>query len=225
MSDRILILLAVAATVSLAIGLYKDFKPEPEGVYKQRIKWIEGFAIIVAITVVVLAGSINGKVVGRSLHLHCYFFYWHLNTTNPDGLIIIIIIIIIIITYSYYYSADLQKEAQFRKLNAKKEDRQVKALRDGKSQLVSIYEVLVGDILLLEPGDIICADGIFLSGMGLKVDESSATGETDLIKKGEGHDLFLLSGGKVTEGVGKYVVTAVGPRSFFGKIMMGKYTA
>lgn len=41
----------------------------------------------------------------------------------------------------------------------------------------------VGDVLKLEPGDIICADGIFIDGHGLKCDESAATGESDAVRK------------------------------------------
>ncbi|KAI8854017.1 hypothetical protein BC829DRAFT_439493 [Chytridium lagenaria] len=181
MEDKILILLTSVAFLSLAIGLYQDFKPKPEDASpeeKQKIHWIEGFAIIVAVVIVVIASSVN----------------------------------------------DFQKESQFRKLNAKKEDRKVKAIRDGKTQLISIYGILVGDILLLEPGDVIAADGVFISGSGLRCDESAATGETDTIKKGEDHDPFIVSGGKVTEGIGKYVVTGVGVHSFFGKTMMALRT-
>ncbi|RHZ53315.1 hypothetical protein Glove_443g67 [Diversispora epigaea] len=118
---------------------------------------------------------------------------------------------------------DYQKEKQFRKLNAKKEDRSVKLIRNGKEQEISVHEINVGDILLLEPGEIVAVDGIYLSGHNLKCDESSATGESDALKKGEleaGGDPFVLSGSKVLEGVGKMVVIAVGPNSFYGKTMM-----
>jgi P-type Ca2+ transporter type 2C len=115
----------------------------------------------------------------------------------------------------------------------------------------------VGDIALMEPGEIIPCDGVFLSGHNVKCDESGATGESDAIKKvsyfdflalrqknlvvrgyeggadgGEvanasmgapgGHtDCFIVSGSKVLEGVGSYVVVAVGTKSFNGRIMMG----
>jgi len=88
--------------------------------------------------------------------------------------------------------------------------------------MISVFDVVVGDILLLEPGDIVSADGVFLEGHNLKCDESNATGESDAVKKGPGQDPFLLSGTKVLEGVGKYVVIAVGEKSFQGKIMLGK---
>jgi Ca2+-transporting ATPase len=97
---------------------------------------------------------------------------------------------------------------------------------------------VVGDIALLEPGEIVPCDGIFLSGHNVKCDESGATGESDAIKKltydeciayrkdhGEEQahtDCFVVSGSKVLEGVGSYVVVAVGTKSFNGRIMMGK---
>lgn len=104
--------------------------------------------------------------------------------------------------------------------------------------------MLVGDIALLEPGEIVPCDGIFLSGHGVKCDESGATGESDAIKKVPyeevrdryrkalsektdpyaGHtDCFIISGSKVLEGVGSYVVVAVGQKSFNGRIMMGTF--
>ncbi|KAJ2726235.1 plasma membrane calcium [Coemansia sp. Benny D115] len=118
---------------------------------------------------------------------------------------------------------DYQKEKQFQKLNAKKEDRTVKVRRDGNEIEIGVQEINVGDILLIEPGDIIPVDGVYLSGHNMTCDESSATGESDAIKKGtldEGRDPFILSGAKVLEGVGSMVVVAVGSRSFYGKIMM-----
>ncbi|KAI8835681.1 PMCA-type calcium-translocating P-type ATPase [Chytriomyces cf. hyalinus JEL632] len=149
-------------------------------------------------------------------------------TTDPakkihwiEGFSVLVAVIIIVLVSSVN---DLNKERQFRNLNAKKEDRKIKGIRDGNTQLISIYDILVGDVLLLEPGDVVAADGVFISGMGLKCDESSATGESDTIKKGPSHDPFILSGSKVTEGIGKYVVTAVGEHSYFGKIMMAMRT-
>lgn len=117
-----------------------------------------------------------------------------------------------------------------------------------------LQDVVVGDIALLEPGEVIPCDGIFLSGHNVKCDESAATGEADAIKKASystclqlknarngvhpedtiggqpkhvlptsSHiDCFVISGSKVLEGVGQYVVVAVGTKSFNGRIMMGE---
>ena len=84
---------------------------------------------------------------------------------------------------------------------------------------------------VLEPGEIIPVDGIFIQGHNVECDESSATGETHSIKKApfahclEKHsdkvDCFLISGAKVLEGSGTYIVVAVGTRSSYGRLMMG----
>ena len=188
--DNILILLTVAAVISLALGLYETFGVEHDPNAPPSVDWIEGCAICVSIIVVVLVGALN----------------------------------------------DFQKERAFVKLNAKKEDREVKVIRSGKSFTMSVYDILVGDILHMEPGDLIPADGIFISGHNVKCDESSATGESDQMKKNSGEqvlrllerghndskdlDPFIISGSKVLEGVGTYLVTSVGVNSSYGKILM-----
>ncbi|KAI8597204.1 PMCA-type calcium-translocating P-type ATPase [Dissophora ornata] len=181
-----------------------------------KISWVEGVAILAAVVIVVMVGSVN----------------------------------------------DYQKEAQFRTLNAKKEDREVKALRNGETVLLSVFDIVVGDVLHLEPGDVIAADGIYLGGHNLKCDESAMTGESDAVKKVtaeeykiledayaasqpetkiqtnhegidviaehahaiHGVDPFIISGSKVLEGVGTYVVTGVGQNSFHGRTMMSLRT-
>ncbi|KAJ2601464.1 plasma membrane calcium [Coemansia sp. RSA 1286] len=136
--DKMLILLIVAAIVSLGIGIYQDVRVTGDKVEDgQDVHWVEGFAIIVAIAVVTLVASTN----------------------------------------------DYQKEKQFRRLNAKKNDRKVRLTRGGQERMVSTNCVLVGDILHIEPGDILCADGIVISASNLKCDESSVTGESDAMKK------------------------------------------
>ncbi|ORY03426.1 calcium-translocating P-type ATPase [Basidiobolus meristosporus CBS 931.73] len=183
--DKMLILLTIAALVSLALGIYEDITDHEEA----DVHWVEGFAIIVAILIVVLVGSIN----------------------------------------------DLQKEKQFRNLNRKKEDREVKVTRNGSTRLISIHDLLVGDILHVEPGDVVAGDAIFISGYNLKCDESAVTGESDALRKLSIDDCvkeievstskhlpdpFLISGSKVLEGVGTCVVVAVGVNSFNGRTMM-----
>ena len=121
------------------------------------------------------------------------------------------------------------------KLNQKKEDRMVKVIRSGKTMKVSVYECFVGDVMILDQGDVIPVDGIFIDGYNVSCDESSATGESDLMKKTpalevwkaiqENRELkkmdpFILSGAKVSEGVGSFLVTAVGIHSSYGKTMM-----
>lgn len=133
---------------------------------------------------------------------------------------------------------DWQKERQFQVLNEKKEERGVKVIRAGVERVIDIREVVVGDVALVEPGEIVPCDGVFLSGHNVRCDESGATGESDAIRKlsyeecvraqdkgdAPAHtDCFMVSGSKVLEGYGSYVVIAVGTKSFNGRIMMGKF--
>jgi Ca2+-transporting ATPase len=187
-NDKVLILLSIAAAVSLAVGLYQTFGTV-HNAENPPIEWVEGVAIIIAIVVVVVVGSLN----------------------------------------------DYQKERQFVKLNKKKEDRQVNVIRSGRTMEISVFDILVGDVVHLEPGDMVPVDGIFIEGHNVKCDESQATGESDLIRKRpadevyaaiENHDSlrkmdpFILSGAQVTEGVGTFLVTSTGVNSSYGKILM-----
>jgi Ca2+-transporting ATPase len=100
--------------------------------------------------------------------------------------------------------------------------------------MVSVFDIKVGDVLSLEPGDSPPTDGVLISGHGIRCDESSATGESDQMQKisgdevwqrimdGTAHkelDPFIISGSKVLEGVGTFLVTSVGPYSTYGRIL------
>ncbi|KAF1919833.1 hypothetical protein BDU57DRAFT_154267 [Ampelomyces quisqualis] len=149
-----------------------------------------------------------------------------------EGVAIIVAIAIVVVVGA---ANDWQKERQFVKLNRKKDDRTIKVIRSGQLREISVYDIFVGDVVNLEAGDMIPVDGILISGHGIKCDESSATGESDLLKKTAGDeafraierhdnlkkiDPFILSGAKVSEGVGTFIVTATGIHSSYGKTMM-----
>lgn len=87
----------------------------------------------------------------------------------------------------------------------------------------------------LEPGDIVPADGILIQGHHIRCDESSATGESDLLLKHSGDEVFravrdnkdardmdpfIISGSKVAEGIGTLLVVATGTNSSYGKILL-----
>ena len=81
-------------------------------------------------------------------------------------------------------------ERQFNRLNQKHNDRTVKVVRSGKSAEISVFDVLVGDVMLLGAGDMVPVDGVFITGHGVKCDESPATGESDLLKKTPADEVF-----------------------------------
>lgn len=93
---------------------------------------------------------------------------------------------------------DYQKDLQFKKLNAAKDEYDVKVLRGGEEMLVPNTEVAVGDMLLLDTGDKVIADALLSAGHGLVVDEASLTGESEPVRKSPEGDLWCRSGTQVT---------------------------
>ncbi len=117
----------------------------------------------------------------------------------------------------------------FEELNKINEDTLVKVIRNGEAQYVTQGEIVVGDIMLIETGDKIVADGRLIESHELNVDESTLTGESEHVTKNEdfvGDDgtqvadriNMVYSGCFVSGGTAKMVVTAVGKDTEFGLI-------
>lgn len=118
----------------------------------------------------------------------------------------------------------------FEALNRINEDTKVKVIRDGELQLIPQREVVVGDILSVETGDKLPADGRLLFSVELHADESSLTGESVPVGKDaearfecDGIPLaerrnMLYSGTFITGGHGRMIVSAVGDQTEFGRI-------
>ncbi len=93
---------------------------------------------------------------------------------------------------------------------------QARVRRDGTVREVGVSEVVDGDVVLVEPGDQVVADGRVLSASDLRVDESILTGESEPAARGAGDE--LRSGAFVSEGTGAYEVTATGADSFAARL-------
>ncbi|RDA91875.1 hypothetical protein CP533_0362 [Ophiocordyceps camponoti-saundersi (nom. inval.)] len=180
-NDKLLILLTITASISVAIGIYRSLSAE---VGNSSIEWVDGTTVVVAIIVIILASAFN----------------------------------------------DWQQNQKFEKLNERKNQRQVTVVRSAKPQRIWIHELLVGDVLHIEAGDILAVDGILIQAAGLHIDESPVSGESAPVRKttpsdhNASHaglaDPFILSGTTVTCGVGRYLVTSVGASSTHGRTLM-----
>lgn len=93
---------------------------------------------------------------------------------------------------------DWQKEKQFQKLNAAKDAIEVKVIRGGEEMLIANHDIVVGDVLVLDTGDKVVADGIAFESYGLVIDEASLTGESEPLHKGPKEDPWCKSGTQVT---------------------------
>ncbi len=153
----------------------------------------------------------------------------YLKTGEGDFTECLGIVVAVILSVSITLIMESSSEKAFLMLNGIYENIAVKAIRNGKTILLSHKEVVVGDILLVESGDKIVADGRIIQSNGLTVDESTLTGESLPAKK-DGDKVYdslvavadrancLYSGTFVASGNAKMVVTAVGNNTEIGKI-------
>ncbi|GMH17978.1 hypothetical protein Nepgr_019819 [Nepenthes gracilis] len=132
-----------------------------------------------------------------------------------DGLGIVTSIVLVVFVTAI---SDYKQSLQFKDLDQEKKKITVQVTRDKCRQKISIYNLLPGDIVHLAIGDQVPADGLFLSGFSAVVNESSLTGESDPVYVNTEHP-FLLSGTKVQDGSIKMLVTTVGMRTQWGKLM------
>lgn len=132
-----------------------------------------------------------------------------------DGLGIVASILLVVIVTA---SSDYKQSLQFKDLDREKKKITVQVTRDGCRQKISIYDLLSGDIVHLGIGDQVPADGLFISGYSVLVNESSLTGESEPVNVNYVNP-FLLSGTKVQDGSCKMLVTSIGMRTQWGKLM------
>ena len=116
---------------------------------------------------------------------------------------------------------DYKKQEKFAELETSAaEQTTVTAVRRGTTHGVCTSTLMVGDVLVLEPGMHVNVDLVVIRSTGLICDESDVTGECDEVHKAAGADVFVVSGTNVLEGTGFGVVVAVGVNSVQGSIAM-----
>ena len=147
-----------------------------------------------------------------------------------DGVSIVVAVLIVVLVGSI---TDYQKENKFHELNeVQSEGTKYKLIRNGQPEDHISDDLLVGDLIMINYGDIMAADILLIEGNGIKMDESALTGESDamkkekfdkcneLLKSGEKKlpSPLILSGTNCIEGSGKGIVIAVGEHSQKGII-------
>ncbi|KAL9255116.1 Calcium-transporting ATPase 9, plasma membrane-type-like protein, partial [Drosera capensis] len=130
------------------------------------------------------------------------------------GSITFAVLLVIIVTAV----SDYRQSLQFQHLNEEKRNIQLEVIRGGRREKISIYDIVVGDVVPLKIGDQVPADGIFASGHSLAIDESSMTGESKIVHKDKKAP-FLMAGCKVADGFGNMLVTGVGINTEWGLLM------
>ncbi len=147
-----------------------------------------------------------------------------------DGVSIIVAVIVVTLVGSI---TNWKKETKFHELNEiQSEGTKYKVIRKGEPNDFISDDLLVGDLIMVNYGDIMPADLFLVEGNGIKMDESALTGESDAMKK-ESYEKcaeikksgkssvpspLILSGTNCIEGSGKAIVIAVGDHSQKGII-------
>ncbi|XP_050261718.1 putative calcium-transporting ATPase 13, plasma membrane-type isoform X5 [Quercus robur] len=183
-------------------GANKYHKPPPKRFIRFVLDALKDTTIIILLACAVLS-------LGFGIKQHGWKDGWY------DGGSIILAVFLVVAVSAV---SDFKQSKQFQKLSTKSSDITVEVVRDGRRQPISIFDVVVGDIVCLKIGDQVPSDGLFLEGHSLKVDESSMTGESDHIEINQGNP-FMLSGTKVTDGYGFMLVTSVGMNTAWGEMM------
>ncbi|KAL6191793.1 hypothetical protein ACLB2K_038182 [Fragaria x ananassa] len=130
------------------------------------------------------------------------------------GSIAFAVLLVIVVTAI----SDYKQSLQFQNLNEEKRNIQIEVIRGGRRVEVSIYDLVVGDVIPLNIGDQVPADGVLITGHSLSIDESSMTGESKIVRK-DTKEPFLMSGCKVADGNGVMLVTSVGINTEWGLLM------
>ena len=139
-----------------------------------------------------------------------------------------IIMAVLLATLAGFFS-EMKSAGEFEKLNNVKDDIRVKVLRDGQIVEISINDVVVGDLVRLDLGDKVPADGVVIDAMNLLIDQAVMTGESVPVEK---HAAETADGGlqtadesstvfrgtMISDGHGMFLVTTVGDKTRLGQI-------
>ncbi len=161
------------------------------------------------------------KILLIALAIKTVFLFRSFDWYETIGIVIAIMLASLISTISEYGS-----EKAFEKLQEEVSRVSCKVIRNGKKQEISVSEVVVNDIVSLETGDKIPADGIIVKGK-ISVDESSLNGETKEAYKESIINMNLVGdknrvykGSVVYSNSALMKVTSVGENTFYGKIAL-----
>ncbi|CAB4292149.1 unnamed protein product [Prunus armeniaca] len=186
-----------------AFGSNTYMKPPAKGFF--HFVW-EAFKDL---TIIILLGC-AALSLGLGIKVHGLKEGW----IDGGSIFIAIILVISVSAVSNY-----RQNRQFDKLSKVSDNVQIEAVRGGRRQQISIFDIVVGEVICLKIGDQVPADGLFLDGHSLQVDESSMTGESDHVEINQTQNPFLFSGTKVADGYARMLVTSVGMNTTWGEMM------
>lgn len=206
------------AQVAESRKLYGDnlfTPPAKQSVWKLYVeKYNDPLIKILMVALIFSVGVSCYETIGNSIGFRAFL--------EPLG-----IAIAVILATTVGFILELSANRKFEMLNQLSDDTPVKVRRDGNITTVARRDIVVGDVVILDTGEKIPADGILLKSTNLIINESTLTGEPQVAKSHlpENADSnatyptnWLLRSSNVLEGNGIMVVTAVGDATEYGKV-------
>jgi Ca2+-transporting ATPase len=192
--------------------------PEKESLWSQFLEKFTDPIIIILLVALVL-----------SIGVSCYeFFSDHAGVSTffePAGILVAVLLATVV-----GFCFELSANKKFEVLNKVNDDTLVKVIRNGNICQISKKEVVVGDIVILETGEEVPADGELLETVSLQINESTLTGEpvikktispADFEKDATYPSNYALKGTTVVDGHGIMQVLKVGDATEYGKVYEG----
>jgi Ca2+-transporting ATPase len=194
--------------------LRKRKRASPLEIFLAQLKSIFVIMLLIAIAIAVAIGWYEAQAAEGHLAIESFL----------DAIAIAVIVVLnAVVGFVQEYRSEKAMEAMER-LTAPR----ARVLRDGKDSVIPARDIVPGDILLLDTGDRIAADGRLLEAVDLSVDEAILTGESAAVGKNVGvftaetpvaeRTNMIFLGTHLTYGRGKAVVTSTGMNTQFGKI-------
>ncbi len=138
------------------------------------------------------------------------------------------VMIAVVLATGVAFASEFKSDREFEILNAKKDSLQVKVQRDGRVHSIPMEDVVVGDLVLMETGDEIPADGRVVRAVEFLVDQSLMTGESEAVKKsarpyddtadGPDQPACLYRGTQVVDGTATMLAVDLGDNTYLGQI-------
>jgi Ca2+-transporting ATPase len=224
--EPIIKILLAAALLSMIVDL---FQPTPSASRFETIRYtLGGIVLGVSVLALLAAYLLKQQQWIPALLFISALILWPIGLATGhasyDGLAVMVAVVL---ATGVAFASEYKSDREFELLNTHKKSLHVKTVRGGQFQTVSLEEVVVGDVIVLETGDEIPADGRLVKASDLDVDQSLMTGESEPVRKqelpeetaaGPEQPGCLYRGTQIVDGVGLMIVMAVGDDTYLGQI-------
>lgn len=208
--DRKPLLIISAAAIILSFAIYLDFTQPPSI-----------FTVLLFLTVIIISGYdiikkglveiLKGQFTMNFLMTIAVFGSFLIGS-GAEGAVVIFLFYIAL--YLENYAGEKARRSITALINLVPETATIK--KDGKNVLKHVYEVEIGDIIIVKPGDKIPLDGIIINGFS-SINQAAITGESELVNKGVGDEIF--AGTLNEEGYIEFEVTKHSEDTVLSKIV------